>query len=313
VEFGVSARIEIKFPERSHLVVRSVNGDLEINSSFGLLRVRRALDGHASWFGGSEKLFCYSMIEVQNIKIAQNWPTLLATQTGISQRPRVISRALNNEELLSINRAIKIISMATPDLLAEMRSADLVIVPLEGGPGRRESLSLSDMPGCIYTTLPDPFDLADLICHEYLHLRLFLLEEIFPLIHGANSSLPSPWQSKLRPARNVLHGVLVFSRVASAFDKVFSLFEPSYRGKQRRLIWRTCVEAAGTTLLASSQLGISALGLKLLEKSLIQNTECLSILREQDPEFALVIRNSVAQHLEWVYRSDAPEPWYLAI
>ena len=307
------SRIEIKFPHAGHLVIRSINGELEITSSFGLLRIVRTLDGSVTYFGELEKLSFYKMIEVQNIKISQNWPTLLSVRTGMSQHPRIISRALNNEELLSINRAVKLISMAAPDLSTEIRGADLILVPLEGGPGRRESLSLSDMPGCIYTTLPDPFDLADLICHEYLHLRLFLLEEILPLIQGADLNLPSPWRSELRPARNVLHGVLVFSRIASAFDKVFFLFEPSDRGKQRRLIWRTCIEAAGRALLASCQLGISAFGLTLLEQSLKHNTECLETLREQAPQLALAIQNSVAQHLEAAGRPDAQEPWYLAI
>ncbi len=56
---------------------------------------------------------------------------------------------------------------------------------------------------------------AESLLHESMHLKLSLVENIFPLVKKFKGNLYfSPWRGERRPAQGVLHGIFVFKAVS---------------------------------------------------------------------------------------------------
>ena len=59
---------------------------------------------------------------------------------------------------------------------------------------------------------------AESILHEAMHLKLTLLESVFPIVEENNSeTYYSPWRNKQRPLRGVFHGIFVFRAIYDFF------------------------------------------------------------------------------------------------
>lgn len=96
------------------------------------------------------------------------------------------------------------------------------IVPMERAARGVPSTSTNEVVGAIcITDHDDPAILAEQIVHESAHGFLFLLQDHDPLLdpetHGdgwSSGLLYSPWRDDPRPIAGLLHGAVVFSRVA---------------------------------------------------------------------------------------------------
>ena len=88
----------------------------------------------------------------------------------------------------------------------------------EGSPGDLTNLSHCDLPGAIsISPSPHPYELANIVWHEFLHNRLFALEEeglfLDPVAQETDELIYSPWRTDYRPMHGLLHGVYVFTGV----------------------------------------------------------------------------------------------------
>lgn len=97
-----------------------------------------------------------------------------------------------------------------------------VVVPMRRPAHGAPSSSSNAVPGAIWVTDDEhPAILAEQIVHECTHTLLFLLQEHDPLIdpevHADGWGPPlvySPWRDDPRPIAGLLHGAVVFTRVA---------------------------------------------------------------------------------------------------
>jgi HEXXH motif-containing protein len=65
--------------------------------------------------------------------------------------------------------------------------------------------------------------LAEGILHECMHLQLTLIEEIVPIVMGAQERHHSPWQGTMRPLQGILHGLYVFRAIQGFYRKLLDL------------------------------------------------------------------------------------------
>jgi len=96
-----------------------------------------------------------------------------------------------------------------------------------GRPGEITNVSHCDLPGAIVVyAYPHPHELANIILHEFLHNRLFALEEEAHFLCPGTEDLPvgefiySPWRDDYRPPHGVLHAVFVFTGIGRYWRKV---------------------------------------------------------------------------------------------
>ncbi len=88
-----------------------------------------------------------------------------------------------------------------------------------GKPGELINISHCDLPGAILIhPFPSPYELCNILLHEYLHTRLFALEEQGLFLDsrtddGPPESFYSPWREDQRPAHGLLHAAYVFTGI----------------------------------------------------------------------------------------------------
>lgn len=134
-----------------------------------------------------------------------------------------ITRRRNLREVQErLQRAAKWLARACPGFEGAICRYLRSIVPMQRVERGVPSASTNAVVGAICVTdHDDPVVLAEQIVHESAHGLLFLLQEHDPLldpaIHGdgwSGRGLYSPWRDDPRPIAGLLHGALVFSRVA---------------------------------------------------------------------------------------------------
>lgn len=248
------------------------------------------------------------------VRIEQNVPYLSSVPTSVpGSETRVLEGPLSEEDLLSVRRGLGIIKLCDPDLFHEMLSMPIRLVPLvKRAPGVFESLTAEQAPGVAFATINDPIEFAHILCHEYHHLRLFLLEELHSL--STNPTLPvrAPWRTDLRKLKSLLHGLYVFDRVAALFDRVFDRWKPSERGVRRMAVWRSCIDAA-LRELAISDAQLTEAGILLTKQIQATNEEELPRLRREHPEPAAWAAKVVAEHMAQAASKEPGEAWFLAV
>jgi hypothetical protein len=60
--------------------------------------------------------------------------------------------------------------------------------------------------------------LAESVVHECMHLQLSLIEDVVPLVAGANEVYLSPWRQETRPISGVVHALYVFRVIQDFFN-----------------------------------------------------------------------------------------------
>ena len=114
---------------------------------------------------------------------------------------------------------------AVPDLEAELIRHVREVTPLAADFGYDISHSEPRWPTTIFVSVPSTTEcysalrLLENIIHEGMHLRLTSIERLHPLVRPDADRLFSPWKDQDRDAQGVLHGLYVFTCIASVFAK----------------------------------------------------------------------------------------------
>lgn len=146
--------------------------------------------------------------------------------SGIPEDVWTAGEELQEQYASRVDGALDILGRLDGGMLDQVREGLRVIaVRPEGGPGDLTNMSHCDLPGAIsISPCPHPYDLANIIWHEFLHNRLFALEEegLF-LEQGADAAddrVYSPWRTDYRPMHGLLHAVYVFTGLGSYWTSV---------------------------------------------------------------------------------------------
>jgi HEXXH motif-containing protein len=213
-----------------------------------------------------------------------------------------------------ITLSMRLIRHLVPDLWQEMSSWHLRFVPLElQPPAARQSCSDRQVPGTVWATVdPDPFELIDLIVHEFFHLRLFQLEEEYRLLRNPAVPCLSPFRPDLRNAEGLLQAVYVAAGLSTVFEKIYQRTTPSRRGIRRLAVWRESVRT-GIQLLRESGATPTGAGRQLIDSMWVCNESAQARLRQDVPFMANWAGSVVAEHLAQAGKPDSAGPWFLAI
>jgi uncharacterized protein len=134
-----------------------------------------------------------------------------------------------------------------------------VLMPLSAGPkGRDTSASARHAFGAIAAALPeDPVILALLLIHEFQHVKLGAVLDLYDLYDPADDRLfPAPWRDDLRPLEGLLQGTYAHLAVTDfwrARQEVTAGAEAGSAG-QRYRYWRGHTRDAIETLANSGSL-----------------------------------------------------------
>lgn len=146
----------------------------------------------------------------------------LASFKGVEKAARVTRLDDLTIQAGVIRDALCIIQALLPGMHEEMGLLLQTITPLQALHPGLPSSSNSAMTGAIwYTATEEPTLLAEMLIHEHSHNKLFLMQDIDPLLdpayHGTgweDCSYYSPWRDDPRPLNGIFHGYVVFSEAA---------------------------------------------------------------------------------------------------
>lgn len=107
--------------------------------------------------------------------------------------------------------------------------------------------------GAIATSLPpDPVIMAEILVHEFQHLKLCGLQDMMPLMEPCNERVYAPWRPDPRPTGGLLQGVyahLGIARFWGAQWHVETKPDDILRAQVMFERWRSMIEPATATLL----------------------------------------------------------------
>jgi HEXXH motif-containing protein len=207
--------------------------------------------------------------------------------------------------------AMRLIRRVWPELHDELSTMRVPIIPLDiQPPVTRRSFSNRRLPNALYASLIDPFELADLVCHEYHHLKLFLAEERHGLLRNPDLLLVSPFRADRRTADGVLHACYVFHQIAALFDRIFTRWQPSTRGSRRIAAQYAAVEN-GLRVLAEAGADYTPFGRRFAAELSIRNAERLAMLEAGDQAAVHEARSAVREHLRQAGTPRSREAAYL--
>ena len=138
-----------------------------------------------------------------------------------------VGHTYQREHAHLVQQALSLIDRYQPETYSQFRNVMryIALKPLRKG-GYTNS-SHSDLPGAfVCGIVPEPYELADGIIHEFYHNRLFFIEEIAPFFSDSadaleNRSYYSPWRSDLRPLHGILHALYVYLPVCRFWLQVY--------------------------------------------------------------------------------------------
>ncbi|MGA8262798.1 MAG: HEXXH motif-containing putative peptide modification protein [Arenicellales bacterium] len=139
--------------------------------------------------------------------------------SGIPEDVWTAGEAFQERHASSVESALGILGGLGSGMLDQIREGLRVIaLRPEGAPGDLTNMSHCDLPGAIsISPSPHPYELANIIWHEFLHNRLFALEEegrfLDQSAQASDDRIYSPWRTDYRPMHGLLHAVYVFTGV----------------------------------------------------------------------------------------------------
>ena len=141
---------------------------------------------------------------------------------AIDRYPKLPEGAQSADFACSFQAALHLLSEFSPGFHRSCEGLLRVAVPMQIPKVGVPSASSNELPGAFcLTAVKDHNLLTEQIVHECSHAFLFLLQELDPLldisVHGDGWGEPleySPWRDDLRPLNGLLHGLVVFTRVA---------------------------------------------------------------------------------------------------
>lgn len=134
-----------------------------------------------------------------------------------------------------------------------------VIIPLTAhGDTDLDSATTPAAFGAIATSLPpDPVIMAEILVHEFQHLKLCGLEDIVPLTEPSGERVYAPWRPDPRPVGGLLQGVyahLGMARFWAAQRHLETDPDDILRAQVMFERWRSMIEPVTATLLRTGRL-----------------------------------------------------------
>lgn len=141
---------------------------------------------------------------------------------GLEQNERVSDFSVLQQQAEVFASALALIRASAAATYDEISLVLRSATPLVGDGRSLPSSSNSSITGVMwYTECDVPELLAEMIIHEFSHSKIFLLQDLDPLLdeslHGTGwdaCEFYSPWRDDPRPLNGILHGYLVFSEAA---------------------------------------------------------------------------------------------------
>lgn len=141
---------------------------------------------------------------------------------GIEPMPILSDLRQIREFADSAQSGLTLIKRFSHGIEQEMRYLLKYIIPLDCPRDKAYSGSHSSLPGIIFvsSSLDDIRVVAEMLLHEALHSKLFLLQKWDDLFLTSNDiawlgqRLYSPWRQCMRPVQGLLHGAFVFCGIA---------------------------------------------------------------------------------------------------
>ena len=140
------------------------------------------------------------------------------------------SDEIRNTGIKLVEKSLKIIEELDPALRREIELISPYIQFIQdpsAHPDKIVSFSDNVVPGALYVGIRksagfvDPYDLADSIIHEHRHQKLYLLEQLVPVVVSDTPLISSPWRKEPRPVSGVFHGVFVFHQLKEYWKRVY--------------------------------------------------------------------------------------------
>ena len=185
-----------------------------------------------------------------------------------------------------------------------------VIVPLtaRSEAGLDSATTLTAFGAIAATWCADPVIMAEILVHEFQHLKLCGLLDIVPLTRQSGGALYAPWREDPRPATGLLQGVYAHLGVArfwNAQRHVETEPEAILRAEVLFAHWRGTIAPTINTLLQAGCLtptGVRLAGLLLEQGQRLESEAVSAGAREIAREVALNHR------LTWQFRHTALDP-----
>ena len=165
-------------------------------------------------------------------RLVDGWPTF-SNPFNDGNRSLILEDMQRNQFQGEIDRAVEFLHKLVPQAIEEMSITAPYLSPIvsESDNVGIPSFSSPMLPGVIFVGLLRPDGqvtdwrhLAELIFHEHLHNRLYLLDTLCPITE-VNSSYDetfySPWKKVDRPLEGILHSLYVFSHLAWLWNYAF--------------------------------------------------------------------------------------------
>ncbi len=318
-EVGLPPRAQLLLPLSGLAVDLPADGALRLTAGAGGLRVSTseqqvtlpvADDGRS--LVAQPGTTAQPRVHADQVTVEQHWDLLAAPVAEFLEPTEIIPASLTEEDRLTIYRAIRLLHLAAPAIHDELVRMPVSVIPLAPRPGViRQSASLRQIPGVVYTNLCDPFEVVDLIVHEHSHLKLAALEADGPLMARPAAETLAPWRKDRRTAQGLFHGIYVFHQVAQVFDAIFARWAPSERGQTRSALLRICVER-GLRLLDEADPALTPLGAGMAAHIGQDNAAGLERLRHSSAGAVAWADKVVTEHLQQAGHPDSEGPWFLA-
>jgi HEXXH motif-containing protein len=189
----------------------------------------------------------------------QTWTMLLETADQYLNRFELpMSATLAADEIASWQDRIQSaweILVRHHDWAADSIAAGVsVLVPLSASTDTTQASATAPAAfGAIAATLPpDPIIMAEILVHEFQHLKLCGLQDMTPLMKPCNERVYAPWRPEPRPVVGLLQGVyahLGIARFWGAQWHVETEADEILRAQVMFERWRSMIEPATATLL----------------------------------------------------------------
>jgi len=217
---------------------------------------------------------------------------------------------LSGIERETIATALGMVELAAPTLMDEMLLERLLLTPLVDRPDlAQQSFSVECLPKVVYCSIGDAFELADVLCHEYHHQKLFLIEERYSFMAAPRVAAVAPWRRDIRSARGVFHGIYVFYMLAETLGRLLEEFGASERGIRKLLMWRLLVRH-GLDSLSGADWKPTEPGLTLTNEIRHRNE---ARLRPMDGQFATRLDMAMNEHIRLLNSGVRSEPWFISL
>lgn len=152
-------------------------------------------------------------------------PVFNVIASGISMDIAAIDPAYQVANAARVCEAMMLMRDVDPESFGQVcHGLEVVALRPPAPPGSLSNLSHCDLPGAVALhPYSNPYECCNILLHEFLHNRLFALEEegwFFDPRRADGEGLFSPWRTDYRPPHGLLHAAFVFTGVGRYWLRV---------------------------------------------------------------------------------------------